>query len=137
MVNYHGESKKEEYIIPFKHIFRQELGLKPNTYCSANIELDFAYDRVGCCTCTWFRKIEVFEEGKHVANVKLQRPWTQRMWSETELVDIGKEAGFTDFKFFITDFDIDGHDLEMLDNMQRALSKNKKDLIPTHMFMSV
>lgn len=135
MIDYFGEDGREQHILPFNHPLRKELGLEANTYIEVNIEISHSYDRIGCCTRTTFEEIELVEEGKRIIDIRVERDWTQRYWSEPETIDIGKDAGFKDFLFFHSDYDLDGHEVTVMDNLAVAESKNKTDLMPTHVIM--
>jgi SAM-dependent methyltransferase len=136
LIDYHESECMQELVIPYQHPLRDELGLKSHSYVYVNVDREFTYDRIGCCAVTKFDEMQFYEDGKLAVTVDVERPWTQRFWSETEIIDIAKEAGFIDFMFFRSEDQADEADLDLLPNKQ-ATAKKAKHLMPTHIIARV
>lgn len=101
----------DRFEIYYGHPLREFLGL-PATSGKYHIraKTKLTYDRVNCRTIESFDKVEVHSNrmergGTLIAEFNFKLPFTQRYWTESELVDIAKEAGFTKFMFWHEDMD--------------------------------
>lgn len=95
---------------------RTALNIPYHVQCTISYKKRSVYNRV-TATCSDFftTPITVTAGSRTVAEVYVQEPMTQRYFSEPELIDIAKEAGFTDFMFFSLDYS--DADFTKLDNV--------------------
>lgn len=93
--------KKFEYHVPICHPIRKMFGI--DAYAKSvmlTADTKRTYDRMLSTNYDYLENVQLWVGNKVVAKFKIARPFSHRFWSETEIVDIAKEVGFTDIVFY-------------------------------------
>lgn len=108
-------TEEETFPVPFFHGLRKEYGIPPHGKCEVILNRKAVYDRMTSTVTDYFTKPVLIQyAGETVARVHVKEAMSQRYFSETELVDIALDAGFT--KLLICKNDYVENDYEILDN---------------------
>lgn len=84
---------------------RKAYGIPYNVNAELVYKKKSVYNRITSTSYDHFTTpIRLYAGSKLVAEITVKEPLSQRYFSEPELVDIAKEAGFTDFLFFSLDY---------------------------------
>lgn len=93
--------------IPFGHPIRQLFGLTPHDLCDLHWDEKREYDRMMSCNVHVFKNIRVKSrtQGK-VGTFTIDKPFYQRTWSNSEIVDMALEIGYSGIHFYRAEQDI-------------------------------
>lgn len=99
------EDEETEVVVEPDSALRLALGIPYHIGCKIQYRKRSVYDRTtATCIDHFVTPISVIAGARTVATIHIKEPMTQRYYSEPELVDIAREAGFTDFLFFNLDY---------------------------------
>lgn len=101
-----GNAVEEETEVGTTSALRSYFGLKNHTDVKIKYTHTSTYNRITGITRDQFvGPFTIHEEGKLIAQVYVESDFTQRYFSETEIIAAAVKAGFTDFKFYNFDYD--------------------------------
>ena len=92
--------KNFELFVPYGHDLRKAFNLDRYDDCTLTYDTLREYNRVTSLNTDWVKNIKLRIKGVPVVEFKIAQPFVSRFWSEPEVVDIAKEAGFTGFHFY-------------------------------------
>jgi hypothetical protein len=95
---------------------RERFNIPFDVECKLRYKKHVYYDRsLAQCFDQFTTPVSIMVGNKTVASITIEEPMTQRYFSEAELADIAREAGFKDFMFF--DLNYSNSDFSVAENI--------------------
>lgn len=118
---------------------RVALDIPYHVTCKIQYKKRSVYNRTTATNSDFFiTPISIIAGSRTIAEVYVQEPMTQRYYSETELLDIAKDAGFTDFMFFNLDYsDAEFEKLENLLESEEGIDDDEVDDYMANAFVAI
>jgi hypothetical protein len=88
------------YVVPPNHLLRKTFNLPPYDPCLLQATIHREYNRKTCHLYHTFEDVSILLNGKKVVRIDIRDRFVERMWSETEVVEVLNEVGFADMEFY-------------------------------------
>ncbi|WYW02779.1 hypothetical protein Peetri_00191 [Pseudomonas phage vB_PpuM-Peetri] len=79
---------EQSWIAPACGLLGQHLGCKPTDTLEVKCNLDTWYNRIQCTAYDQAEDIQILVNGRVTATVDIKKPFTHRVWTEHEVIDI-------------------------------------------------
>lgn len=103
-----GNHVRSVTLHPMMHAdFFEAMSMTPDYGYKLVIDMNTEYDRISGCTIDTYNSITVNKGDTNRLRIEVEKPFVFRYWSESEIIDMAKEAGFTEFSFYASPGDLD------------------------------